>query len=364
MIEEKLFLLLVAALPGCSDLIQLVPTARAAAVTLFEINNELFSAFARSIDDNLQGNQYKAHSPVYRMKGAQLTLHQNIPTNGAEDIEHFTINGKDFLAVANFMEGSIVTYLWEGGKFNKVQRISALRAKCVEYFTIATRKFLAVCVKYHYLYIYEWKSGSFSKKVQDVYVAGVKRCTFFDIRSSMYMACGTYSWRNQDTTVHKWDGARFTKYQSLRSFNVGRLHSFTAKGTVYLAIPNSNYGRLGPWGGNYTTVSYVYRWNGNKFVLHQSILTHGASAWESFTSGGDTFLAVANRWINPNPKRGIFVPAKSVVYKMVGDQFTPYLVLPPTKGAVDIRAATHNGQQYLTLAVDRPWAKSPVYIWA
>ncbi|MCB8950814.1 MAG: hypothetical protein H6650_02250 [Ardenticatenales bacterium] len=56
----------------------------------------------------------------------------------------------------------------------------------------------------------------------------------------------------------------------------------------YLALASRNDGT------NWNLDSRIYHWNGSSFVEVQTVPTHGATDWESFTIGNSTYLAVAN----------------------------------------------------------------------
>ena len=66
--------------------------------------------------------------------------------------------------------------------------------------------------------------------------------------------------------------------------------------------------------------------------------------WDSFTTAGDVFIAVANRYIISGARYNV----KSAVYKMAKNKFKLYQQLPTT-GAEYIHAFTHNGKQYLAV---------------
>ena len=107
--------------------------------------------------------------------------------------------------------------------------------------------------------------------------------------------------------------------------------SFSDNGETFLAVAN--------WrNGNTSNIdSFIYKWNGSRFVLFQSIPTHAARAWEPFSICGETFLAVAN------------FQGKSVVYRLSGSQFIKYQELS-TQHAFDLKAFEHKGYTYLAIA--------------
>ena len=77
---------------------------------------------------------------------------QDLPTRGAGDVEHFTIDGSLFLAFANYhgdifkyKTGSMIYKMNEQtGQFNLSQTLQTTGAYGLEYFSIADKHFLAV----------------------------------------------------------------------------------------------------------------------------------------------------------------------------------------------------------------------------
>ena len=318
------------------------------------ISGELFLAFA-----NRQpvGN---TKLPIYQLQEGNFTLNQTLDTHEVMDVEHFVIHGEHFLAVAIHYDGSSkevdsIVYRWDAGKFQEFQRIPTKGAFEVHYFHISERKFLLINNFVNdMLSIYEWKGGKFSTKIQDVSGSRSIRSESFTIHNVTYIASGS----NTDadaTTVLKWSGSQFQPFQKLPSNTVhARPHSFHANNSVYLAI------------GNFKPVdtdSFIYQWNNTKFVYHQSIPTHGALDWASFKiAENDVFLVVANMLSEIGGQHNV----KSAVYKLAGNKFNLYQQLA-TKEAINLRAFTHKGEQYLAV-VNRHDGNShnvdsAVYIW-
>ena len=206
--------------------------------------------------------------------------------------------------------------------------------------------------------IYEWKNERFSSKIQDIKTTTRYRCNTFTIHNITYIAFGV--WQSTDAVkVLKWSGKKFEPFQNLRSSYVrGRPH-IHANGSVYLAIANNKIS------GIISKVdSFIFRWNGIKFIHHQSIPTHGAKGWDSFsTAAGEVFLVVANSHVLRYSSE---YKVKSAVYKMANNKFNLYQQLP-SKGTEYVHAFTHHDKQYLAV-VNKHDGKdyildSPVYIW-
>ena len=294
-------------------------------------------------------------------------MNQTLDSFSVFGVEYFTINCNHFLVVANQYNNSrnsqdrTVVHRWEAGEFKKFQLIPTNRVTDTHYFAINTRKFVSFSNNQYgrmKVSIYEWKNEKLSDKIQDIQITYAFRCNTFTIHNITYITCGKGWARRNAVTVLKWSGKQFEPFQDLPSSNVeGRPHIFHANGTVYLAIANFQ----SPVGYNPDTDSFIYRWNGIKFVHHQSIPTHGAMGWDSFsTAAGEVFLVVANRYT-----QGYREKAKSAVYKMANNKFNLYQKLPTTWPKY-LHAFTHKGKQYLAVTTQVniiKRAESSVYIW-
>ena len=253
-------------------------------------------------------------------------------------------------------------YRWEAGKFKEFQRIPTKGVTDTHYFTIDTRKLISFSNSMygvHEVSIYEWKNGKFSKKIQDIQIRNPCRCNTFAIHSITYISCGR-DYTAQTVPILKWSGKEFEPVQDLPSSTLfGRPHFVHVNDSVYLAIANLRK----PGNNDYYDInSSIYRWNSTKFVHHQSILTHNAMGWDSFTTAREVFLVVANLYTNSRARFNV----KSAVYKMADNRFNLYQKLRTT-GAAYVHAFTHKGKQYLAV-VNRYndytcTQDSYVYIW-
>jgi len=115
--------------------------------------------------------------------------------------------------------------------------------------------------------------------------------------------------------------------------------SFTIGGDTYLAVANT----LTRTGYSYDINSKIYRWDGSSFVEFQSIPTNGAADWESFTIDGTPYLAVANSY------NGSSHNINSTIYRWDGSFFIEFQVIP-TNGAADWESFVIDGTPYLAVA--------------
>ena len=344
--------------PGSFKLFQTFLTSDGSLAATFVINNELFLALANRRD--MRGSLGPAKLSVYLLQQRNFVINQTLDIFGARSVQHFSIQDEHFLAVANHYDGSSynvnsIVYKWEAGQFKEFKPIPTSGAIDLHYFADIERKYILVTnYRTGLISIYEWKSGRFNAMKENISLKWPYRCQSFVINNTTYIACGTGLIADA-VSVFKWSD-RFELFQTLSSkFVYGRPHSFNANGTLYLAIGNHK--------NPYDTDSLIYRWDGAKFVHHQSIRTHAAMGWDSFTTAeGDVFLIVAN--VRTVGSDGYHV--KSAVYKMTGNKFNLYQQLPTT-GAGYVHAFTHKGRQYLAVVNQYNGSSynldSQVYIW-
>ena len=325
--------------------IQDLPTRGAADVEHFTIDGKLFLAFANHFD---LIRYYKTASMIYKMDEStgKFTSYQSLQTRGAHGIEYFSIADKHFLAVANRYDGShqqdSVIYQWNGNRFVVFQKLSTKGASHFTFFTINGEKYLAVANQYddstHSIksVIYKWTSSKFNK-FQEIATEGGYGCTAFVINSDTFIAFANHYNSQQNysvqSTVLKWSGGRFVKFQSLQTYGARDVKSFNVNSHTFLAFANHQSGK-----SSLNIDFFIYKWNGNMFVLFQSIPTRGALAWHPFVISGQTYLGVAQ-----------YKYAKSVVYQAAGAHFIKYQEIT-THAAHSMTSLEYKGYTFLAVA--------------
>jgi len=150
---------------------QEIATKCAADVKFFSIGDDLFLVFANHHGDK---SRYKAKSVVYKMENHRFVLNQTLSTIGAYGIEHFTVDGVHYMAIANHYDdggykGNSVIYKWSKGKFEELQVISTNGASDLKFFTIEGEHYLTVA---EYSddstfsidsFVFKWRQGTFVK---------------------------------------------------------------------------------------------------------------------------------------------------------------------------------------------------------
>ncbi|MGA1791793.1 MAG: LamG-like jellyroll fold domain-containing protein [bacterium] len=149
---------------------------------------------------------------------------------------------------------------------------------------------------------------------------------------------------NIDSKIYKWNGSAFAEFQSIPTHGASGWESFNIGTDTFIAIAN------GSDGSTHIIDSDIYRWDGNSFIESFSVLTHGACDWEYFTVGNEDFLAVANSY------NGSSYNIDSIIYKICADSLNEGLVgYYPFNGNADDESGNENhGTVYgATLVSDR-----------
>jgi len=298
---------------------------------------------------------------------ASFVESQALATQGAQDVEFFTIADDSYIAIANARNDltydvNAVVYKWDGNDFVAVQAIPSHGAADCEFFTLGDESCLAIAnlrddaTHSVATKLYRWDGAAFAE-FQSLDTTGAADCEFFTIGDVSYLAVGnncTDTTADADSTIYRWNGEAFVAFQSIPTHGADDCEFFTIAGGSFLAIANAHSDTT------HNVDSRIYRWDGTQFVEFQSIPTQGAADWEFFTIGDDPYLAVANSYDD------VSYSVDSRVFKWEGDNFVACQFLP-THGAADCEffhigddsfLAVANSQDDATSAVD-----STVYKW-
>ncbi len=281
---------------------------------------------------------------------------QSLPATGGRDFRYFTIGSDRFLALAETWNGTTpdvnsMIYRWDGSHFVEFQAIPTHWATEWEFFSIGGTDYLVVANNHTAgnfninSTVYRWDGARFVP-FQDIPTLGASGWKFFTIGSDAYLAVanngGNYGNYNVDSVIYKWDGAGFAAFQSIPTNAALRWEFFTIGQDSFLAVAN--------YSTDFTTTfnidSWIYRWDGSKFVEFQAIPTSGAHYWKFFTIGTDSFLAVANLHSGPNRTN---LEINSEIFKWDGTKFVEFQALLTT-GAVSWDFAAFRGDYYLAAA--------------
>ena len=318
-----------------------LPTRGAVAVEQFRINGNLFLAFANFYGDQ---NRCKTSSSIYKLNDStgKFSHYQSINTTGGYHIEYITIADKHYLAVANNYDGvtthlNSVIYQWDGQQFVVFQNLSTTGATNFHFFQMLPKMFLAVTSDTSTnASIYKWEVNQF-KKFQDIETEYAEGSTAFVINNGTFIAFANFLKPelavSVQSPVYKWsvNNNSFVKVQSLQTYGAHDVKFFTHYGETFLAF--ANYFNESSSNIN----SFIYKWNGSRFVHFQSIPTHRARAMHPFEICHETYLGVAN-------SNGF-----SAVYRFNVSQFVKYQE-NITYGAHDMTSFEYKGHIYLAIA--------------
>ena len=329
--------------------VQDLPTRGAVDVEHFTIDGSLFLAFANYLGDI---KKHKTGSMIYKMDNSteRLSLYQTLQTRGAYGLEYFSIANKHFLAVANHYDGThrldSTVYQWNGTLFVDFQKLSTNGASHFTYFKILGERYLAVANHYDgstgstKSVIYKWSSGKFNR-FQDIPTEGAFGCTAFVINGDTFIA-----FANNYNYQHKYS-VQSTVFKWSRGHFV-KLQSLQTYGAFYVLSFNINTHTFLAFanrmsGSKSNIDSFVFKWNGNKFVLFQALPTHGAVAWHPFVINGQTYLGVSNYYDDSKKEN-----TQSVVYQASGARFIKYQEIP-THGGHGMTSFEYRGHTYLAV---------------
>ena len=226
------------------------------------IGGEDYLFFSIYRDDSV----YTQNSKLYKWNSAteQFEFHQDIPTLGAFDAEHFNIGGTDYMLVANYYDGSSYNltsplYEWDAaansgnGGFVEVvgAGLSTNGALDIEYFAFGGDHYVAVADYYNGssstipVRIYRWNGSSFTLIQDDMTYTNSYNLAYFEMGSDHYLVTANYA-TAPDIAIHKWNG---TQFQLIETIDTGSeyiygIEHFEINGVHYLAeanyfLPNS-----------------------------------------------------------------------------------------------------------------------------
>ena len=330
--------------------VQDLPTRGAGDVEHFTINGRLFLAFANYHGDNFK---HRTGSMIYKMneQTGKFILYQTLQTKGAIGLEYFSIADKHFLAVANYYDGThlldSVVYQWNGQQFIVFQKIPTKGAHHFTFLEINGQKYLTVANYYDgstrsiNSVIYRWNNGKFNK-FQEIPTEGAVRCSAFVINNDTFITFANHLNSKQNYAVQ----STVFKWSGGHFVKLQSLQTYGAHGVNAVNINGHTFLAFTNYysGSKRNIDSFIDKWDGNKFVLFQSIPTRGAIAWHPFMISGQTFLGVANYYGDSQKYN-----TQSVVYQASGAQFIKYQEIP-THGARDMTTFEYKGHTYLAVA--------------
>ncbi|CAH1797156.1 unnamed protein product [Owenia fusiformis] len=148
--------------------VQQLQTRGASALKIFDIEGTVFMAVAQKYDSG--GATYEINSVLYKLfpeSSNQFAVFQSIPTQGAVDLEHFTIGDLHYLAIANHIDNlgsmnqNVVIYQWDAvtTTFESIQEIANVQVQSVHSYVASNGlRHLTVANAKGHSTIYTWNS--------------------------------------------------------------------------------------------------------------------------------------------------------------------------------------------------------------
>ena len=224
--------------------LQRIPTFAAKDSTFFEIAGELFLGFAEGFVESPDDTDIDTSSHLYHFDGAEFKPFQSLPTKWGYCLQHFIINEKHFLAVADHLQASSI-YLWQEGKFTYFQDINS--------------------------------------------DPGGRDIMPFDVAGESYFA---YANLTHNSYVYRWDGSAFIKHQELQNDGGRSFAKLEHDGELYVFLTNFITGtREAP---QTLHDAIVYKWHKGELSKVTHYLTYGGTASCPFNIAGQNYLAVSN----------------------------------------------------------------------
>ena len=172
------------------------------------------------------------------------------------------------VAYGGYFNPTSAIYQWDGQRFVSLQNVSLKGASRLNFFTeIFQERYLAVTNTYESsTTIYKWK-GKQVEKFQEIHLR-TEDCydsAMFAINNETFIAFASY-WSQQRgraslSSVYKWSGDNFVKIQSLQTYTTRDVKSFSISGDTFVVFADYYNG------SSYNIDSFIYKWNGNMFVL-------------------------------------------------------------------------------------------------
>ena len=326
----------------------------------FRIGDSDFLAVANYFD----GTTYATKSPVYRFNGATATfeLFQEIDTKGARGWTHFQIGARHFLAVANFhnagsylVTSAVFCYNDTLASFEVFQEFETQGATDWEHIQINNYHFLVVANERDD----DGDNGMLAiyrfNNVTDAFESFQELDADSVVDLEQFLLGDTAyllaaSHRVAQSTLYQYNN-------SAQQFNV--YQEFTTVGAAsweHMRINGQDYLAIANYGysNSQEETSEIFRHNNatHKFELFQQIDTLCALDWEHFRIGDTDFLALCSY------RHGTTYEAKSAVYRYNDEAQAFELVQQiDTKGCIDWEHFTMGGADFLALS-EYPWGDS------
>jgi hypothetical protein len=343
--------------PKILSIHQRLATSGARAAHVFRIDGKLNLVVPQLAEDipgrpaDMQGGDGDTDALLYRWEGEQFTEVDRLPCPSGEDALSFRSGGRDYLAFATMRTGSgpyevnvdSLIYREENGKWILDETLPTFGAKQWHHFSIDDREFLALAQGvvipgiplvprgHGRSVIFERIDGRW----QEFQVLGGRmgyNWAFFRAGGHHFLA---YADQLSPSVVYRWDGDSFVPYQTFGDRFGRSFRHFSHDGEEWLAF------------ACITGESTLHRWNGELFEPHQSLGGPGGREFELFRRGDDLYLVRVCfvQGMPPAPKTDLM----SQLYRWDNGKFE-VLEEFPTFGGTDASFFEAGGRSFLVVA--------------
>ncbi|HUQ56255.1 hypothetical protein [Lentzea sp.] len=236
-------------------------------------------------------------SLIYREDDGKWVLDEKLPTFGAKQWHHFSIDDREFLALAQGLtmpglsprgHGRSVVFERIDGRWKEFQVLGGRWGYNWDHFRVGGHHFLAYADQVTPSVVYRWDGDSF-----------VPYQTFAEKfgRSFLHFSQDGEEWLafaciNGDSTLYRWNGELFEPHQSLGGLG-GREFALHRHGDK-LFLVRICFIQGKPPVARTDLMSQLYRWDGGRFEVVEEFPTSGGTDASFFEADGTTFLVVAN----------------------------------------------------------------------
>lgn len=339
--------------------VEALPTSAARAVEIFTRDGTTWLAVAQMSRDvageapYMNGGDSDTQALLFRREENAFVLSETLPLPGGEDVEHFVLDGREFLAGVGIRTGSgpydlntqAVLYERQGDAWVVHQRFDVFAGKQWRHFAIEGRHFLALAqgvtvegaVARHASQscLFAWNGERF-EPFQITGGAWGYNWTHFTHGGEHYLA---YADHVSGSRIFHWRDSRFVTLQIFDEPGGRAFHAFEADGALWLVH------------ANLLRHTSLYRFDGKQFVAVQTL--HDAGGRELCEIAG-TGQGAAHRYLllvcfitgtpkNPDPVQ------RSKLLRWRGDGFECVEEID-TSGATDAAVFDAAGQRYVVVA--------------
>eukprot|EP00961_Rhodomonas_salina_P037886 508903-Rhodomonas_salina.1 len=296
---------------------------------------------------NSTSSSYTLDSALYKWDSGTFNLHQTFPsTKGATSWEYFQMGGSNYLIVANHFDDTgngygtpsiIYQQEWDQGEgkliFNPIQSVSGSGAVVWRHFVIDEFDYLAVANYFNgsdfdinsKVYKLERTNPDTlvprTTPIQSIPTSGARDLVHFAIGSMDYIAFAN-RWGGS-VAIYRWSSTseQFVHFQEINTTAPMGVDAFVIDGVQYLAI--ANLARENSVETSSNSSIHVFDASAG-FVFYQDLPTQGASFIRAVYNDDEQLLTLAN-------VHDVSVTNGTCdVYKWDGSKFRPYLELPTT----------------------------------